>query len=457
MWTRLILSLMFLFAWSGASVAQEVPVLVGGDLAGATITSTEYYAGQALFGYIDGGAELYLEYGFKKLGRQEVEIAKERIVVENYQMSGANEAFGVFSVQRFKCVPVDSLSPHTCLSKYQLQAVIGNCYVSIVNETGSSRARKASLEIYQALRSKIRPLDVVLSPAFRSPLLASHLRDLVIACGPLGVQNGLSEWDALFQGISRFGLTVLPLEAGDQRLALAHLRFAAVSDCSEFCRLAGFAEVPVDSVRRMETGGTVRIVRRLNDEELYFGESTTAFPGKEALLQLLRNPTQNSRLTGRQAKPQTQNSKLQTANSKPQTPNDQGISTSVATFLMFTGKAEEAMNFYVSLFDDAKVHSVTRYGPNEAGPEGSVMVATFALNGQEFMCIDSPGSHAFTFTPSMSIYINCSSAGEVERLFRRLSENGQILMPLDAYPFSDKFGWVADKYGVSWQINLKNR
>jgi hypothetical protein len=281
-----IIAILF-FTCSGASFAQELPVLASGDLAGATIASTEYYAGQALFGYIDGGAELYLEYGFKKLGRQEVLIAKERIVVEIYQMSGANEAYGIFSVQRFKCVPVDSLSPNTCLSKYQLQAVIGNCYVSIINESGTSDARTGSVEVYRALRAKIKPLDFVLPPIFRSSFLVSHQRGLVVAFGPLGVQNGLSEWDLLFQGIPRFVLTVLPIEIGDQRLALAHLRSMTDGDCREFCRLAGFADVPVGSVRRRQTGGIVRIVRRLNNEELYFGESTTSFPERDILFDLL--------------------------------------------------------------------------------------------------------------------------------------------------------------------------
>jgi predicted 3-demethylubiquinone-9 3-methyltransferase (glyoxalase superfamily) len=131
------------------------------------------------------------------------------------------------------------------------------------------------------------------------------------------------------------------------------------------------------------------------------------------------------------------------------------MNTTVTTFLMFEGKAEEAMNFYMSLFKDARVIDIKRYGPGEAGAEGSVMKATFSLNGRDFICIDSPAKHAFTFTPSISLFVESESEAEVDTLFARLSDGGQIMMPLAAYPFSRKFGWAADRFGVSWQIFLK--
>ena len=126
----------------------------------------------------------------------------------------------------------------------------------------------------------------------------------------------------------------------------------------------------------------------------------------------------------------------------------------VTTFLMFTGQAEAAMNLYTSLFKQSEILNVTRYGPGEAGAEGTVQHATFTLNGQEFMCIDSSAVHAFTFTPSISLYVHCETEEEIDRVFAALSAGGQILMPLDQYPFSKKFGWLADRFGVSWQLSL---
>ena len=127
----------------------------------------------------------------------------------------------------------------------------------------------------------------------------------------------------------------------------------------------------------------------------------------------------------------------------------------ITTFLMFNGRAEEAMNLYTSLFKQSEILSVTRYGANEAGAEGSVQHATFMLNGQEFMCIDSNAQHAFTFTPSISLYVRCDTEEEIDVVFAKLSQDGQIYMPLDRYSFSAKFGWVSDKFGVSWQLNLE--
>lgn len=126
----------------------------------------------------------------------------------------------------------------------------------------------------------------------------------------------------------------------------------------------------------------------------------------------------------------------------------------ITTFLMFEGKAEAAMNLYTSIFDQSEITSIQRYGANEAGAEGTVMHATFSLHGQEFMCIDSYVKHGFTFTPAISLYVMCDTEAEIDRVFQTLSQDGSVLMPLAAYPFSQKFGWVADKYGVSWQLNL---
>jgi len=73
------------------------------------------------------------------------------------------------------------------------------------------------------------------------------------------------------------------------------------------------------------------------------------------------------------------------------------------------------------------------------------------------MCIDSPVKHDFTFTPSISLYVNCESEEEINRLFKSLSQDGKVLLLLDSYGFSDKFGWLEDKFGVSWQLNFKKK
>ncbi len=128
---------------------------------------------------------------------------------------------------------------------------------------------------------------------------------------------------------------------------------------------------------------------------------------------------------------------------------------SVATFLMFDGSAEEAMNCYVSLFKGSEVVRIEYYGLGEPGKEGSVRLANFKLCGHDLKCIDSPAKHAFTFTPSISLFVECESEAELEDSFNQLSAGGMVLMPLDNYGFSKKFGWLNDRFGVSWQLNLR--
>lgn len=119
------------------------------------------------------------------------------------------------------------------------------------------------------------------------------------------------------------------------------------------------------------------------------------------------------------------------------------------------GKAEEAIRFYTSLFRYSHITGIEKYKAGEpGGREGMVKAATFVLDGQEYMASDSAGPHQFGFTPAISIFVHCQSEEEQHMLYSKLSEGGSIMMPLDAYGFSKRFAWVADRYGVSWQLNL---
>lgn len=127
----------------------------------------------------------------------------------------------------------------------------------------------------------------------------------------------------------------------------------------------------------------------------------------------------------------------------------------VTPFLMFQGGiAEEAMNYYTSLIEDSEIKSITRYGAEGPGEEGTVIQAVFSLKGQEFMCIDSHIDHEFTFTPSFSIYLTCDTEEEIDSLYDKMMQNGTALMPINNYGFSKKFGWLVDQFGISWQLDL---
>jgi len=112
----------------------------------------------------------------------------------------------------------------------------------------------------------------------------------------------------------------------------------------------------------------------------------------------------------------------------------------ITPFLWFDGNAEEAMNFYVSLFKNSKVGKVTRYGEAGPGPKGSVMSATFQLEGQDFYALN--GGPQVKFTPAISFFVNCEAQEEVDALWEKLSAGGR----------KDRCGWLQDRFGVSWQI-----
>ncbi len=111
------------------------------------------------------------------------------------------------------------------------------------------------------------------------------------------------------------------------------------------------------------------------------------------------------------------------------------VKQKITPFLWFDGKAEEAMNFYVSIFKNSKIGSV-----NRIGKEGALMTATFQIEGQQFMVLN--GGPMFSFTPAISLFVSCETQEEVDKLWERLSEGGQ----------KKQCGWLQDKFGLSWQI-----
>lgn len=129
----------------------------------------------------------------------------------------------------------------------------------------------------------------------------------------------------------------------------------------------------------------------------------------------------------------------------------------VATCLMFVGeqcgRAEEAMELYVSAFADSAVLDVDRFGPADEGQRG-VRRARLRIAGREVVAMDSAGEHRFTFTPAISLVVECDREDELDAAWARLSDGATVLMPLQAYDFSPRFGWLQDRFGVTWQLSL---
>jgi predicted 3-demethylubiquinone-9 3-methyltransferase (glyoxalase superfamily) len=121
-------------------------------------------------------------------------------------------------------------------------------------------------------------------------------------------------------------------------------------------------------------------------------------------------------------------------------PGEVEMQKKITTFLTYDDRAEEAVEFYTSIFDDSRIVGATRYGAAGPGPEGSLMSATFELAGQEFMALN--GGPSFDFAQGISLFVDCETQEEVDELWEKLSEGGEQL----------QCGWLRDKFGVSWQI-----
>lgn len=112
----------------------------------------------------------------------------------------------------------------------------------------------------------------------------------------------------------------------------------------------------------------------------------------------------------------------------------------ITPFLWFNDQAEEAVNFYVSIFKNSRIVGVSRFGDAGPGPKGAVMSATFQLEGQEFFALN--GGPQFQFTPAISLFVSCETQAEVDELWEKLAAGGK----------KERCGWLTDKYGLSWQI-----
>lgn len=130
------------------------------------------------------------------------------------------------------------------------------------------------------------------------------------------------------------------------------------------------------------------------------------------------------------------------------------MARSLTPYLMFVGEARAALELYTSLFADAEIHFIREYLSDE--PDGGIRLelTRITLAGQTLYIADSSVVHEFGFTPAISLFVECESEAELQRLFAALSADGQVMMPLADYGFSRLFAWCSDRFGVSWQLNL---
>jgi hypothetical protein len=179
------------------------------DLPEARFSSSRTFSSEALYGYIDGGAELYLEYGFSVLSVMEIEFMHGKYKTEIYKMNGSEEAFGIYSVSKYRCLDMPALSEYTCRTKYQLQICKGPYYISIVNGTGTKTDSIASVTIGKIITDKISDDEIDLSsflPGINAEIIKTKC---ILAKGKLGIINGSPDLDDYFKGVENFTAVIV--------------------------------------------------------------------------------------------------------------------------------------------------------------------------------------------------------------------------------------------------------
>lgn len=218
--------LFFLLSYSLSLCSEDMPSISETDVSGCIITRSEIFDGNSLWGYINGGADVYLEYGFDKLLVQEAVIRSYKITINIYRMKSPEAAFGIYSINKYKCISTDSSIIYSCITKYQFQFANSEYYVSVVNRSGTPEEQSYCSEISHLIFSKINPLQFNIPEVFQK----EEICNVKFFKGILGLQNGYPDWIEMFEKYSSFSMYLYEYEKG----VTAFISFKSASESEEF-------------------------------------------------------------------------------------------------------------------------------------------------------------------------------------------------------------------------------
>lgn len=232
--SRFITVLFFVAGIIYAQADSGFPALTANDIPDGKITRTSYFGGEALWGIIDGGADIYLEYGFDKLLLQEIEWKKTNFRVEFYRMIAPVSAYGIFSVSHFKCDKRDTLSKYVCITPFQVQCALGRFYVSIANDKGTKEAQLLTIKLFETILSRSKEALFEIPAKFSKPEFASQIQNLKVIKGALGFQNGFPTWLEKFEQFNNYTVYLLADDSGEDYSYSAIIKFSSNAEMKRF-------------------------------------------------------------------------------------------------------------------------------------------------------------------------------------------------------------------------------
>jgi hypothetical protein len=259
-----IFTLIFMFVSLGCypQIQDGFPSIEKSDLPDAKFLPARHFTGESLFGYMNGGAELYREYGISGADITEFDYQSGHYKCEVFRMNGPEEAFGIFSVSKFKCSGMPPVAIYTCQTRFQLQICKGPYYISIINSAGTIADSLLSLRIGDILSRQIKDPSVDLNSFIPGMEPVDFSRNTVLAKGKLGLMNGATIWEDYFKDVT--GYCALIISAKEK--SLISVRFKNPDDFRQFITLHGWSTCDL-SVNGLKMSGG-EMIRLLADTHL---------------------------------------------------------------------------------------------------------------------------------------------------------------------------------------------
>ncbi|MBU2650129.1 MAG: hypothetical protein KKA81_04270 [Bacteroidetes bacterium] len=201
------LTLILLFGFihcSSIAISQEISEIAINDFPGFSLTRNECFDGGSLWGYMNGGADIYLEYGFEALRVEEFSGDGETLKLELFKMEDPVSAFGIYSIKTFKCKQSDVLVTPDCLNRYQYQIVYGDFYVQLINDSGSEQAQQKMVELAELVLKKLEAKKLTLPVKYLTDSMGFSINEIKMARGRLGIQNSMMDLEDCFKGIENY-------------------------------------------------------------------------------------------------------------------------------------------------------------------------------------------------------------------------------------------------------------
>lgn len=243
------------------------PMIFNNSLPNCEIVTSKYYKGESLWGLINGGADVYLEYGFDKLLFQEVKWENNNYRVEIYKMESPESAFGIYSISKFRCSDNDFNNQLICITPYQVQGCAGEFYISIANEVGDSLNQDATLKIYKLIEKQITKSEFQIPSKIKSFVSLPYYSDLKYIRGHLGLQNGFPDWFNLFEDIENFSVYLYETKNGDDSIIMAEIRFENKDESNIFVNIAESIKNNIH-IEKLPNGNIFVIEGAISEEEL---------------------------------------------------------------------------------------------------------------------------------------------------------------------------------------------